>query len=167
MGLPQTKPEEIRMTETTTTRPTKKQRELLTFIENFIAEHGYSPSYREIMNGLNYTSVATVALHVGNLIKRGHLQKRDRSARSLEVVKASDAPKLTSNEVKPSDEKWLVEKVDYFFKRVESTKQTEANLVDELYVLIGALKVLGLDGAAQSFIPRLSTIKERATSSTS
>ena len=56
-------------------RPTKKQRELLGYIEAFIAEHGYSPSYREIMNGLSYTSVATVALHVHNLIKRGHLRK--------------------------------------------------------------------------------------------
>ena len=66
---------------TTTVRPTKKQRELLTFIEHFIGERGYSPSYREIMVGLNYTSVATVSLHVSSLIKRGHLRKRDRSAR--------------------------------------------------------------------------------------
>ena len=54
----------------------------------FIVEHGYSPSYREIMRGCGYTSVATVALHVNNLIKRGHLRKRDHSARSLEVVTA-------------------------------------------------------------------------------
>src|ERR1700749_1270636 len=76
-------------------RPTKKQKELLTFIEGFINEHGYSPSYREIMNGLNYTSVATVALHVGNLISRGHLRKRDHSARSLEVVRHGAAPAET------------------------------------------------------------------------
>jgi repressor LexA len=76
-----------------TVRPTKKQRQLLTYIEGFIKEHGYSPSYREIMNGLNYTSVATVALHVNNLIKRGHLRKRDHSARSLEVV-GSDAMRV-------------------------------------------------------------------------
>jgi repressor LexA len=67
-------------------RPTKKQRELLSFIETFIAKNGYSPSYREIMGGLNYTSVATVALHVNNLIKRGQLHKRDHSARSLEPL---------------------------------------------------------------------------------
>ncbi|HUD07476.1 MAG TPA: hypothetical protein VMQ52_00100, partial [Candidatus Saccharimonadales bacterium] len=67
-----------------TVRPTKKQQELLVFIESFIASHGYSPSYREIMDGLNYNSVATVSLHVNSLIRRGHLQKRNRSARSLE-----------------------------------------------------------------------------------
>jgi len=143
-----------------TVRPTKKQRELLTFIERFITEHGYSPSYREIMSGLNYTSVATVALHVGNLIKRGHLVKRDHSARSLEVVNAA-TPKLATNQVKEGEAKWLIKKVDYFFNTAEQTTTLSQPKLDELYVLIGALKVLGLDGAAQSFIPRLSGLKKR------
>ena len=144
-------------------RPTKKQKELLSFIENFINEHGYSPSYREIMNGLNYTSVATVSLHVNNLIKRGHLRKRDRSARSLEVVTlAATDKKITSNQIAPGEEKWLVEKVEHAFNQAESTgaELIESGL-DHLYVLIGALKVLGLDGAAQSFIPRLTELKSR------
>jgi hypothetical protein len=146
------------------TRPTKKQRELLTYIETFIGEHGYSPSYREIMNGLNYTSVATVSLHVNNLIKRGHLKKRDHSARSLEVVKLSEDTKITSNQIKPGEEKWLVEKVEHAFVQAETTggELAESGL-DHLYVLIGALKVLGLDGAAQSFIPRLTALKQRQT----
>ena len=150
--------------EATTVRPTKKQKELLTFIEGFIAEHGYSPSYREIMNGLNYTSVATVSLHVGNLIKRGHLRKRDRSARSLEVVHTTDTGKITTNQVAPGEEKWLVEKVEHAFQQLENLggELKEAS-IDHLYVLVGALKVLGLDGAAQSFIPRLTALKERQT----
>lgn len=153
-----------------TLRPTKKQRELLGFIEGFITEHGYSPSYREIMNGLKYNSVATVALHVNSLIKRGHLQKRDRSARSLEVVTKSDnlpagqsgPAKIKTNQIQPAEEKWLVEKVEHFFQKLEQQGgQLEQKAVDELYVLIGALKVLGLDGAAQSFIPRLSKLKDK------
>lgn len=142
-------------------RPTKKQRELLTFIEHFIAEHGYSPSYREIMSGLKYTSVATVALHVNNLIKRGHLLKRDHSARSLEVVAPAESPKIVSNTIKPGEEKWLVEKIEYFFRQAESARPVTQMQLDRLYVLVGALKVLGLDGAAQSFIPRLSELKAR------
>jgi repressor LexA len=144
-----------------TVRPTKKQRELLGFIEVFITEHGYSPSYREIMNGLKYTSVATVALHVNNLIKRGHLRKRDHSARSLEVVSPGETAKISSNVVKPSEEKWLIEKVEHFCRQLEQQGGLiEQQALDELYVLIGALKVLGLDGAAQSFIPRLSRLKK-------
>src|SRR5579884_2180434 len=107
------------MNEKQTVRPTKKQKELLSFIETFIGEHGYSPSYREIMAGLNYTSVATVALHVNSLIKRGHLVKRDRSARSLEVVSRSDITKLATNQISPAEEKWLVEKIHYFFANAE------------------------------------------------
>lgn len=148
-----------------TVRPTKKQKELLDFIETFITEHGYSPSYREIMNGMNYTSVATVSLHVTNLIKRGHLRKRDRSARSLEVVQATEKKKIVTNQIAPSEEKWLVEKVEHAFKQIETSAGEIADSgLDHLYVLIGALKVLGLDGAAQSFIPRLTDLKQRQVS---
>lgn len=151
--------------EQTSIRPTKKQRELLTFIEEFIAIHGYSPSYREIMAGLNYTSVATVALHVGNLIKRGHLKKRDNSARSLEVVIVAETEptKIITKQLKAAEEKWLVEKVELFFKEVEALKLIEEKNLDNLYVLIGSLKVLGLDGAAQAYIARLGLLKKRQT----
>jgi SOS-response transcriptional repressor LexA len=145
-------------------RPTKKQKELLTFIEDFIAEHGYSPSYREIMAGTGHTSVATVSLHVNNLIKRGHLAKRDRSARSLEVVKLTNKPTetdVTPKQLKASEEKWLVNKVELFFKEAESAPSVTEQQLDRLYVLIGALKVLGLDGASQSFSARLSELKKR------
>ena len=144
-----------------TLRPTKKQRELLEFISNFIAEHGYSPSYREIMAGCNYTSVATVALHVGNLIKRGHLQKRDHSARSLEVVNIDATKPFYSNQVKVADEKWLVELIEAKFRYVEDFRRPLSKDVDALYVLVGSLRVLGLEGAAQSFMPRLSEIKKK------
>ncbi|MDB5163568.1 MAG: hypothetical protein JWS12_185 [Candidatus Saccharibacteria bacterium] len=145
-----------------TIRPTKKQKELLDFIEAFIKQHGYSPSYREIMASLNYTSVATVALHVNNLIARGHLKKRDHSARSLEVVQAEEKPtSLPTNQVKEAEEKWLVEKTDYLFKTLEKMPHPLAQQLDELYVMIGALRVLGLEGAVQSFIPRLSELKKK------
>ncbi|MCA9332155.1 hypothetical protein KC968_04450 [Candidatus Saccharibacteria bacterium] len=146
-----------------TVRPTKKQRQLLSFIEEFIGEHGYSPSYREIMNGLSYTSVATVSLHINNLIKRGHLRKRDRSARSLEVVAPSEEIKVKTNTIKPGEEKWLIEKVEYFFSQIEQQALKEQSKIDELYVLIGTLRILGLEGAVQSFIPRLSAIKQTVT----
>lgn len=147
----------------TAVRPTKKQKELLSYIEEFIAAHGYSPSYREIMQGLQYTSVATVALHVNNLIKRGHLQKRDRSARSLEVVKPtiSQKPKIAPRQLKSSEEKWLVEKVELFFKEVENAPAIIEKELDQLYVLIGALKVLGAHGAASAYISRLGDIKSK------
>lgn len=147
-----------------TIRPTKKQKELLSFIEQFIAARGYSPSYREIMAGLRYNSVATVSLHVNNLIRRGHLRKRDHSARSLELVKPTgevSGVKVVVKQLKASEEKWLVDKIELFFKEVEKTPNVAEREIDKLYVLAGALKVLGLEGAANGFIARLSVIKKR------
>src|SRR5579872_7443025 len=143
-------------------RPTKKQKELLEFIEQFIAEKGYSPSYREIMSGLNYTSVATVALHVNNLIKRGLLTKRDNSARSLEVVNSASPVKVTSNQVSEAQEKWLIEKVEHVFKEVEGLGlELKNDSLDNLYILTSALRVLGLEAATQSFMPRLAKLKSQ------
>lgn len=141
-------------------RPTKKQQELLQFIEKFVAEHGYGPSYREIMNGCNYTSVATVALHVNNLVARGHLTKRDHSARSLEVVKNSEAgvaaPQL---KITAANEKWLIDVIEQKFQNVEKAQKIEQKDIDQLYVITGALSVLGFDGAAVAFKSRLKEIE--------
>jgi SOS-response transcriptional repressor LexA len=141
-------------------RPTKKQRELLGFIESFIKENGYSPSYREVMNGLGYTSVATVALHINNLIKRGHLRKRDRSARSLEVVGVDLGLGNKAASILEHEAKWLIEQVHALLTELEVSKVPATKKLDDAYVLIGALHVLGLDDAVRSLVPRLSAIKD-------
>jgi len=138
-------------------RPTKKQRELLAFIEQFIAERGYSPSYREIMAGCGYASVATVALHVNNLIKRGHLAKRDHSARSLEIVVRGPSSHNSHNfgaaqSFRSEDSKWLFSEVDRRFKDVEAGDKTR---LDELYVLVGAVNVLGFSEVGRAYAARL------------
>ncbi|TWP08516.1 hypothetical protein EUA76_01295 [TM7 phylum sp. oral taxon 350] len=69
---------------------TKKQRELLNYLTEFIEVNNYAPSYREVMKALNYKSVSTVANHIDSLITKGYLSKRDNSARSLEIVPLSD-----------------------------------------------------------------------------
>lgn len=144
-----------------TVRPTKKQRELLTFIEQFIAEHGYGPSYREIMNGCQYNSVATVAVHINNLIARGHLKKRDNSARSLEVIKSVNLPaELPQIKITAANEKWLINLIEHKFQAVESSKQVAQKDLDQLYVVTGALSVLGFDGAAVAFKSRLKELEK-------
>jgi SOS-response transcriptional repressor LexA len=152
------------MADNNSVRPTKKQREMLGFVESFIGEHGYSPSYREIMNGLGYTSVATVALHIGNLIKRGHLRKRDRSARSLEVIGVDLGITGTIQDVTEADSKWLINHVNAILTELENDPTPVAKKIDDAYVLVGALHVLGLDDAVRALVPRLSSIKVAARS---
>jgi repressor LexA len=137
-------------------RPSKKQRELLSFIDGFIKGHGYGPSYREVMRALNYKSVSTVATHVDGLITKGHLRKRDRSARSLEVV---DSPTVTTpagTKVSSEQSKWLIDLVNKRFAETEKAPTKKA--VDELYVLVGALHILGMEDAATAAKARLAAL---------
>ena len=53
---------------------TPKQKEVLDFIVNFIHEHGYAPSYREIAGGLELASPSTVHTHIQALRLRGYLR---------------------------------------------------------------------------------------------
>lgn len=75
---------------------TKKQRELLNYLAEFIEANNYASSYREVMKALNYKSVSTVANHIDSLITKGYLSKRDNSARSLEIVSLSDDGVVTN-----------------------------------------------------------------------
>lgn len=83
-------------------RASKKQQELLAYIDTFIEGTGYGPSYREVMRALGYKSVSTVATHIDGLIAKGYLRKADHSARSLEVVTK------VSDEVASAHHVWLV-----------------------------------------------------------
>ena len=138
---------------TSASRPSKKQKELLGFIDNFISGHGYGPSYREIMRALDYKSVSTVAIHVDNLIAKGHLRKRDKSARSLEVLTPAAHLSSAPAEVTKAQEKWLVDLVEARFKDYGDNPTDKKR--DDLFVLVGSLHVLGLEAAATAFKSRL------------
>jgi repressor LexA len=66
---------------------TKRQKEILDYVTQYIELHGYAPSYREIATAFKYGSVATVAEHIDSLVNKGMLQKGDNEARSIQLVK--------------------------------------------------------------------------------
>ena len=134
-------------------RSTRSQRELLNFVDGFIQGHGYGPSYREIMRALNYKSVSTVAVHIDGLMAKGYLRKRDRSARSLEVITTHLDEKPAHKNPTSAQEKWIVNIINEKFDLIKSSCDQE--ILDEIYVLIGALKVLRLDGAHVAMKSRL------------
>lgn len=122
-------------------RPTKKQRELLSFIDGFIKGYGYGPSYREIMRALEYKSVSTVATHINGLIERGWLVKKDNSARTLEVMmpgtqKPSAEPGVAKVTTR-SAEKEIRDKLEVLKK-----DGLEKN-VKEIQTLLDTLEILG------------------------
>jgi repressor LexA len=74
---------------------TKKQRQILDYVESFVEGNGYSPSYEEIADHFGYSSLATVHEHLTNLETKGFLRKNYNKSRSLEIVHADlHAPAL-------------------------------------------------------------------------
>lgn len=117
-------------------RATKKQYELLTFIDAFIRENKYGPSYREVMNALGYKSVSTVAIHIDGLIASGYLRKKDNSARSIEVLKRYDVAKSEPSAwAAAGHEQWLVEVVKGKIASGELGERQVKALQDTLEIL--------------------------------
>lgn len=64
---------------------TKRQKEVLDFIADFIGDRGYSPSYEEIAQALKLASLATVHKHLQALESRNYVRRGFNQSRSLEV----------------------------------------------------------------------------------
>lgn len=63
-----------------------RQADILEFIGNFIAAHGYSPSFREIMKGCGFNSTSSVAHHLSHMRIQGQVEYTDNIARSVRVT---------------------------------------------------------------------------------
>lgn len=62
---------------------TKRQKEVLTFIEKFIEDKGYAPSLEEIKKVLHVSAVSTAHFHVKKLQESGFLQKEYNQPRAI------------------------------------------------------------------------------------
>jgi repressor LexA len=65
---------------------TKRQKQVLDFIANFVDEQGYCPSYEEIARGLELASLATVHKHISVLEAKSYLKRGFNQSRSLELA---------------------------------------------------------------------------------
>ncbi|NGX55373.1 MAG: LexA repressor [Chlamydiae bacterium] len=62
---------------------TKRQQEIVEFIEDFVATHRFSPSFREIGDHFGFSSLGSVYNHIRSLKKKGALVSEKRTPRSL------------------------------------------------------------------------------------
>ena len=67
---------------------TRRQKQILDYLQGYLDENGYAPSYEEIAGHFGYASLATVHEHVENLRVKGYIRKGYNESRSLEVVPA-------------------------------------------------------------------------------
>ncbi len=79
---------------------TKRQREILDYLNEFIQQHGYAPSLEEIGHRFNLSSLATVHKHLTNLQEKGFIRRSWNRSRSVELLpsrsggRAVDLPML-------------------------------------------------------------------------
>lgn len=64
---------------------TDRQRGVLTAIQNWIREHGYPPTIRELGKQLGIKSLRGVTTHLDAIAKKGHIDRR-RHARGIRVL---------------------------------------------------------------------------------
>lgn len=65
---------------------TKKQFQVLSFLDQFIQENGYCPSFEEIGKSLHLSSSATVHKHISTLERKGFLRRDYNRSRSIEIL---------------------------------------------------------------------------------
>lgn len=65
---------------------TKRQREILDYLNEFIQQHGYAPSLEEIGRRFGLSSLATVHKHMTNLETKGFIRRSWNRSRSVELL---------------------------------------------------------------------------------
>jgi len=67
---------------------TKRQKDILDYLSDYLEEHGYAPSFEEIARHFGFGSLATVHEHLENLRAKGYIRKTYNASRSIELVPA-------------------------------------------------------------------------------
>jgi repressor LexA len=70
---------------------TKRQRQLLDYLGDYIGAHGYAPTLDEIGRHFALGSLATVHKHLTNLERKGLVRRLANRSRALELVPAASA----------------------------------------------------------------------------
>ncbi|MGH7645186.1 MAG: transcriptional repressor LexA [Gemmatimonadales bacterium] len=65
---------------------TRRQREILDYLGDYIQTHGYAPSFEEIAGRFGFRSLATVHEHLSNLERKGYIRRAPNESRAIEMV---------------------------------------------------------------------------------
>jgi repressor LexA len=123
---------------------TRRQKQVLDSLVGFINRHGYSPSFEEIGESLNLSSLATVHKHLETLEKKGFIRRGYNQSRSVEVVAVPGSVPFAKTAIRAFERAKLPGS-----KSKGATRATEAE--QTLPVLLGNLEfpLLGRIAAGQ------------------
>jgi repressor LexA len=71
---------------------TKRQKQLVDFLQDYISEHGYAPTLAEVGQYFGLSSLATVHKHLRNLEQKGVIRREHNHSRALEVANHRERP---------------------------------------------------------------------------
>ena len=83
----------------------KTKERILSFIADFSAQHGYSPTFREIAEGIGHASVGTVHRHITELKAQGLIM--DTCGKSRSIVLRNEIGVPEKKDKKDSDERYV------------------------------------------------------------
>lgn len=73
---------------------TPRQKQILEFIESYLAENGVAPTLREIRQRFGYSSYGTVHKHLKLLQEKGYLRRHWNQKRGLELAGGEDEERV-------------------------------------------------------------------------
>ncbi|HEY7026406.1 MAG TPA: transcriptional repressor LexA [Gemmatimonadales bacterium] len=65
---------------------TRRQSEILKYLQEHIRDRGYAPSFEEIAEQFGFQSLATVHEHLTNLERKGYIHRTHNESRAIEVL---------------------------------------------------------------------------------
>jgi repressor LexA len=136
---------------------TKRQKEILDFVSEFIDHNGYSPSMEEIAGHFHFASLNAVFKHLEALESRGHLHRDSNRARSIQLSQPAaaavrDLPlfgyiaagqpieAVSAPEVLQIPEYFLPRRGDYYVLRVKGESMIDEHIQDGDYVVVESRK---------------------------
>jgi len=137
-------------------RISDRQRRILAFIRQEVADRGYPPSVREIGAAVGLQSSSTVHGHLRRLEELGYIRRDPSKPRAIEILDDDNTPRVRSIEVPvlgrvtagapilavenieeyypvPHD---FVDHEDVFILRIKGESMIEAGILDGDYVLV-------------------------------
>jgi len=65
---------------------TRRQKQILDYLQNYIRANGIAPSFEEIAEEFSFSSLATVHEHLSNLERKGYIQRAHNESRAIELL---------------------------------------------------------------------------------
>lgn len=133
---------------------TKRQREILTYLQDYAEDRGYAPSFEEIAAQFNYNSLATVHEHLTNLERKGYIRRSYNESRAIEILpsevfaRAIDLPllgtvaagapieALSYNETVAVPQELVNRSGDHYVLRVRGNSMIDEQIRDGDFVIV-------------------------------